>query len=525
MASKDRLIERLLKMEVLEGVVPTAPAQSKELEETARHLRADDIVAATRSASQNLKGVVPDFVLEPATILFSGSATLREQTAGFAAAGISFFHANNELLGMSLVQRANRGASGEVSRVLVSEQRILLETPRVVVRFREGMTSEQRKPVLERHALVEIGPEGLPPDTVRAAIVNNIEAIKCSVSLMQEPDVVYAEPDFVEHIGQRFTPTDPEFANQWHHKAIQAEAAWNLTKGENVSIAVVDNGFDTAHPDLRFGPLSGWFRATAGHVDADFVPGTVSMPNGDHGTACAGMIAAIAGNGTGGCGVAFSSALSMVACMGDQVGTQSTLARALAYAAAPDLENAAIPRSAGADIIACSLGPNSAKWEIRQVMSDALDFIATNGRGGKGCAIFWACTNGNFPIGSDEICSHQSVTAVGRSRKTDQDDGSGFGPQLEFLAPGVDVRIPASGGGYQTTTGTSFAGPCSAGVAALALSQHPELTAVQLRQLMRDTCDKIGALPYINGRNVRFGHGRVNAKRAVDEAIRLAALA
>jgi subtilisin family serine protease len=237
------------------------------------------------------------------------------------------------------------------------------------------------------------------------------------------------------------------------------------------------------------------------------------------------MIAAIAGNNIGGCGVAFSSALSMVACMGDQVGTQSTLARALAYAAAPDLENAAIPRSAGADIIACSLGPNTAKWEIRQVMSDAIDFVATSGREGRGCAIFWACTNGNFPIGSDEICSHQHVTAVGRSRKTDQDDGSGFGPQLEFLAPGVDVRIPASGGGYQTTTGTSFAGPCATGVGALALSRHPELTAVQLRQLMRDTCDKIGSLPYIGGRNVRFGHGRINAKRAVDEAIRLAALA
>ena len=187
----------------------------------------------------------------------------------------------------------------------------------------------------------------------------------------------------------------------------------------------------------------------------------------------------------------------MVACMGDQVGTQSTLARALAYAAAPDLENPARPRSEGADIIACSLGPNGATWEIRQVLSSAIDFVATQGRDGKGCAIFWACTNGNFPIGSDEVCSHPHVIAVGRSRKEDKDDGSGFGPQLEFLAPGVNVRIPASGGGYQVTTGTSFAAPCATGVAALALDRHPDLTAVQLRHLMRDTCDKIGSLPYL----------------------------
>jgi len=41
---------------------------------------------------------------------------------------------------------------------------------------------------------------------------------------------------------------------------------------------------------------------------------------------------------------------------------------------------------------------------------------------------------------------------------------------------------------------------------------------------MRDTCDKIGNLPYIEGKNPRFGHGRVNAKRAVDEAKRRAAI-
>src|SRR5262249_7269569 len=196
------------------------------------------------------------------------------------------------------------------------------------------------------------------------------------------------------------------------------------TKGEGVRIAVVDNGFDTDHPDLAFGPLSGWFRETDDRTDADFVPGTNGMRDGDHGTACAGMIRATAGNGVGGCGVAFAAELSMVACLGDQVGTQSTLARAIAYAANPSLENAALAASAGADVIACSLGPNTATWQIRQVMSDALDFAATQGRGGKGCPIFWACTNGNFPIGSDEICSHPHVIAVGRSRKTDLDDGS-----------------------------------------------------------------------------------------------------
>lgn len=526
MTPKDRITERLLKTEVLQGVLPTPSAPSEELTAMVRQLRRNDIDGAFRSATDNLKRLQPDLASESAVRLFAGSAPLRQQIAGFAGAGISLFHASKTLVELPLAARANRGANGMISRVLVSEQRILLETPRVVVRFREGVTAGQRSSILAKYHVVETGAQGLPPDTVIVAITDGGEALERSIALMGESDVLYSEPDFIEHIGQRYTPTDPEFASQWHHKTIQAESAWDSSKGEEISVVVIDNGFDTTHPDLQFGPLTGWFRPTPDHVDADFLPGTAGMNDEDHGTACAGMIAAKTGNGAGGCGVAFSSELSMVACAPDQVGTQSTLARALAYAAAPDLEPVAgKPRSEGADIIACSLGPNSAKWEIRQVMSDAINFAATQGRGGKGCAIFWACTNGNFPIGSDEVCSHPQVIAVGRSRQNDSDDGSGFGPQLEFLAPGVQVRIPASGGGYQFTTGTSFAAPCAAGVAALALSEHPLLTAMELRQLIRDTCDKVGNLPYIDGKNPRFGNGRINAKRAVDEAKRRAAIA
>jgi len=135
---------------------------------------------------------------------------------------------------MPLAERRNKGANGMVSRVLVSEQRILLETPRVVVRFKEGMTVEQRKPVLARHEVIEIGASGLPPDTVIGAIVNGGDALAHSIALMKESDVLYSEPDFIEHLGQRHTPTDPEFANQWHHKTIQAEKAWDSSKGEEI---------------------------------------------------------------------------------------------------------------------------------------------------------------------------------------------------------------------------------------------------------------------------------------------------
>ena len=524
MTPKEAVTVRLQTIEVVEGVLPTPVIQSEDLHRAALHLQWNEVSAATRNADDHLKQRLPNLNVKSAGELLSGSEPLRDQAAGFAEAGIAFFYASQQLWEASLPERNARGANGIVSRVLLSEQRILLETPRIIIRFNEGIRPEERASILKRHQVEQVGPEGLPPDTIKGSTTRG-DAIALSLALMGEPEVAYAEPDFIEHVGHRYTPTDPDFRNQWHHGIIKAERAWDFTKGEEISVAVIDNGFDIHHGELSFGPLSGWFRSTPDLADADFVPGTQGMRDSPHGTACAGMTAARANNALGGCGVAFSAALSMIACLSDQVGPQSTLARAVAYAADPSLENMA--PSSGVDIITCSLGPNGATWQIRQVLSDALDFAATRGRAGKGCAIFWACTNGNFPIASDGVCSHQHVIAVGRSRSNDQDDGSGFGSKLEFLAPGVDVLIPTSGGGHKTTTGTSFAAPCAAGVAALALSMHPNATAAQVRRLLRDTCDKIGSLPYIppiRGRNARFGYGRVNAELAVQEAIRLAAL-
>jgi hypothetical protein len=488
---KLRISNRLAKMEVMEGVLPTAAAPSEGLARAARSMMSGQLEAAQRSFAGHLKRARSSISVESATATLAGSSALRQQLAGFAEAGIAFFHATAEGWKLDPSSRKRHGGNGVVSRVLVANQRILLETSRVIVRFMPD-AFDKRAAVLKRHQIVEIPTPGLPAHTIKAA--GNVPARDIAMSLMKEQSVVYAEPDFIEHIGQRYTPKDPVFGKQWHHKTLQSKLAWDNSTGKSISIAVIDNGFDIRHKDLKFGPLTGWFRATPDHADADFVPGTAGMGDEDHGTACAGMIAARERNKRGGCGVAFDAALSMIACLGDQVGTQSTLARAIAYAANPAVEDQ--NNLAGADIISCSLGPNTAQWTMTQVLNDAITNAATEGRNGKGSAIFWACTNGNFPI------------------------GSGFGPELEFLAPGVEVLIPSSGNSaYRQTTGTSFAAPCAAGVAALALSKNPALTAQQLRELMRSSCDKIGNLPYIDGRNVRFGYGRINAETAVLKAI------
>ncbi|MEP4274030.1 MAG: S8 family serine peptidase [Roseibium sp.] len=511
-SNKERTFARLSRLEALPDILPSQPGVPRV-----------DVSVAVRSgafASSDAQtrarlDVPAEDVFASATSFLSRTCGYEDQVARFAEAGMLFFYPRRDLLDASLDERRARGGNGAVSRVFVDDGRLLLETGRVLIGFDPETREADRKLIMDRAGLLELAGSGLPQGVWRALVLDGTPAVEKCLNLLDENKVTFAEPDFIEQVGGRLTPDDPLFTQQWHHKAIDCEAAWDMSLGTDVRVAMIDNGFKTDHGDLAFAAGSGFFRTTSDFQDADFVPGTLGMPEGDHGTATAGMIAAIKGNGFGGCGVAFESKLMGISCLNDQVGTQSTLGRAIAYAARPDLEGRA---EAGADVICCSLGPDGAVWRMGETLRLAIEFAATQGRGGLGCPVFWASTNGNYPIGADEVCSHPDTIAIGRSTEADTDDSSGYGRELEFLATGARVRLPSGNGGYGFKHGTSFAAPCAAGVAALMLSVNSQLTARELRQMMRNSCDKIGTLPYILGRNARFGWGRISARRAVEAA-------
>jgi hypothetical protein len=406
---------------------------------------------------------------------------------------------------------------------------VLIGTQTLTVQFSEQLSPEETRTRIEEEGLTIVRELRFSPNQFEVEIPTGADVLDVANSLQESEDTVYAEPTFVEYIGQRFIPTDPTYAQQWHLNNtgggggvagadIAAEEAWNFTRGAGIRLAVIDNGFDVAHTDLSAGIVaeSGFFDSAG-----NFQQTLTNFPDNDHGTFCAGMAAARHNNGIDGCGSAPESALMLVAARPDQVGTQATLARAVAYAANPSMEVAGADPATGADIIVSSLGPNGANWALTTVLQNAIVFAARRGREGRGTPIFWASSNGsNVDIAQDQVVSHPEVIAVGRSRRNDVEDNSARGEELEFLAPGVSVVSTASGGGTRTDTGTSFAAPLSAGVGALVLSINPDLSAHALRQIVRDTCDKIGGATYDqNGHNLDYGYGRVNAFRAVVEAI------
>lgn len=519
---RNKLKDRLLSMKVADGVFPTSRLEGDAARVVTEGLAKGQTDRADAAVRRTLSGtkLAPE-VTGGAFSSFDRTDAIREQLEAFAAAGLGFILGGPSYAKLSLRERAGMGGNSAVTRVLVSGERILLETPRLNIRFKADASESERKAIMKKFTLEPIRSFKFASGLVQA-ISEHAPAREVAVMLLESAAVEHASPDFIEHIGQRYIPNDPDYGRQWHLKSIRAEMAWDATRGAGKRIAVVDNGFDTSHPDLAFGASSGWYRSTGDLADADFVSGISGMPLGNHGTACAGMATGITGNGRGGCGVAFESELMAVACLADQVGgpsgigLQSTLARAIAYAADPSTETESVLGSdGGADVIACSLGPNGASWPMAPVLADAIAFATSSGRGGRGTPVLWATTNGNYPINLDEVSSHPSVIAVGRSTQGDQDNGSGYGPELAFLAPGVNVYIPAQGGGYQVTTGTSFACPCAAGIAGLILATNPSLSASDVRDILHKACDKVGSLPYnAEGRNHRFGYGRVNAELA-----------
>ena len=128
--------------------------------------------------------------------------------------------------------------------------------------------------------------------------------------------------------------------------------------------------------------------------------------------------------------------------------------------------------------------------------------------------------------------SLESLSASGVGTDFDfRSDYSCYAGKLDFVAPSdggfsaiwTTDRTGIDGyeeGDYEPNfSGTSAACPLAAGVGVLVLSANTNLSARNVRTLMRGTCDKIGNVTYTSGTNQFYGYGRINAATAVSNAV------
>jgi subtilisin family serine protease len=321
---------------------------------------------------------------------------------------------------------------------------------------------------------------------IRTKVINVPEAAieRIEKSLARSGLFTVVERDYIATSAA--TPNDPDFASEWHLSKIQAAAAWDLTRGAGITVAVLDSGVDPTHPDLISKLVPGWNFVNSNSDTHDVL---------GHGTAVAGTIAAATNNSTGVAGVAWSSPIMpLVVLNSSNYANYSDVANAITYAA-----------DHGVRIINISLGGSSASATLQ----NAVDYAWS-----KGAVVFAAASNnGNSTLYYPAACNN--VVAVSATTQTDTlTSFSNYGSWITLSAPGDVILTTVNGGGYGSWYGTSFASPVAAGVGALVLSKNPSLSPSSLVSILKQTADDLGS----PGFDQYFGWGRVNAYKAVSAA-------
>jgi subtilisin family serine protease len=255
-----------------------------------------------------------------------------------------------------------------------------------------------------------------------------------------------------------------------------------LLRGTNVAIAVIDSEIDVRHPDLD-GVIADQYDA----VGKDEAPHS-------HGTGMAGAIAAHRRL----MGIAPSARLYAVHAFSNT----ATSAESTTFSILKGLDWAA---GKGVRVINMSFaGPRDPSLEraLKSAHDRGIVLIAAAGNAGPKSPPLYPGADPNVI----------AVTATDVNDKVFS--GANRGRYIAVAAPGVDILVPGTDGGYQLTTGTSVACAEVSGVAALLIERNPNLTPEDVRKILTTSAKRLGA----KDRDDDYGSGLVDLAKAVQEA-------
>lgn len=301
--------------------------------------------------------------------------------------------------------------------------------------------------------------------------------------LARHPHIEFAELDM--RVPESLAANDPYVGSQWHLPKIGASQAWDVAQGSGVTIAILDSGIDTKHPDFSGRLVPGY----------NFVDKNTNIEDvRSHGTKVAGAAAATLNNALGVASVAGQAKIMPVR-ISDSTGYTywSNMAAGLTWAA----DN----------------GARIANMSFNGVAGSSSVLSAAKYMKDRGGLSFVSAGNDNKDPGYANTDVMIIVSA------TDSNDAkssfSNFGDHVHLSAPGSGIYSTTWGQTYASVSGTSFSAPVAAAVAALVMSANPKLTNTQVEQILFKTAVDLGAA----GRDIYFGYGRVDAAKAVAMAL------
>ncbi len=336
--------------------------------------------------------------------------------------------------------------------------------------------------------------------------------------------VEYIQPNYINTMFQ--LPNDPYFVTgelwglyQENNHDTNAPEAWNYTIGsDQILIGLVDSGLHFDHPDVQNNvfyndaeiPDDGIDNDNNGYVDDwrgwDFVdaPELSDIALGDyteqdndptddinHGTHLAGIIGADTNNGLGVCGVCWNIDILII-----RAGFKTI--EGLGYLQDDDAAASIIyAADMGADVINISWGDQN----YSQIIADACHYAYELG------SIVVVSSGNTYGPGIMYPAQLSTTIAVGSvDRFFNRANFSSYGPQLDLLAPGVQIISSydvTENNLYKEQSGTSMSAPfVSAGIGLL-LSVEPGLNFEQVKTRLTSSCRDIGD----SGYDIEHGHG------------------
>ena len=353
----------------------------------------------------------------------------------------------------------------------------------ILMKFNPGVGKADEDELLQRYSLNEV--EEIPEIKVKVLKVNPKALDAVIEALSHNPNVEFAEKNYIGQVAVVYNPNDPYFTSgyQWGITKVKAPDAWGITKGSsNVKIAILDTGIDKNHPDLAGKIVS----------SQDFTgsPNSYNDMYG-HGTHSAGIAAAATNNGVGVAGLGFNSRL-INAKVCDNYGkcTTSSVASGIGWAV----------NTAGANVISMSL----------TVSPSTTLQSAINSAWSKGAVLVCAAGNSGSTNPAYPAYYTNCIAVAGTNSADNLALLSNYGTWVDVAAPGYNIysTLPNSNYGYKT--GTSEAAPYVAGLAALLFTTVKDTNGNgkindEVRSKIESNCDKIP---------VNIAYGRINAFKA-----------
>ncbi len=327
----------------------------------------------------------------------------------------------------------------------------------------------------------------------------------------------YAEPSYVfTTLG---VPNDPLISNQWHLTKIKAFQAWDVTMGDsNIVVGIVDTGIELDHTDLEANikvnyadPVDGNDNDGDGYIDNvrgwdlygndNDVSHEATGTRRQHGTWASSSVAEVADNSIYGAGVGYNTKILPVK-VADINGSIVAGYEGIVYAA-----------DHGCAVINASWGSPNAWTQYGQ---DVITYATIN----KNALVTSAAANDDkedlwYPA------SYDYVISVGGSDTLDKKwignvGGSNYNEFVDLLAPSMRIFGADIGNHYYNLGGaTSFAAPLVAAAGALVKKIHPEYTALQIGEALKNSTDRIDTIPFNATYAGKLGSGRLNVFSAV----------